>query len=321
MVWYGQVVVGPPGSGKTTYCNAMQQMCKALNRPVIIFNLDPANDMMPFDAEIDIRDLISVESIMNETELGPNGSLLYAMDYIKANLDWVVEQMKKHPETYVLVDCPGQVELYTHHQAMRDILTFLQKKMDFRLTVVHLIEAGLCADPVKYISGSMVALSCQLVLEMPQVNVLSKVDTLRFHRKELLFRIDFYAQAVDLNELVAAMPNTHPMEKKFAKFASSMVELLDDFNLIGFQLLDIQDKQSVLRVLRKIDTANGFVMGLYHDQAEGVSLDLVVGSWTDDTFEALYGEVQEKYIDIPNEAEANGEAQDDDDTTGGTANS
>eukprot|EP00971_Amphidinium_carterae_P092166 1825039-Amphidinium_carterae.1 len=56
MVFYGQLVVGPPGAGKTTYCNGMQQLITALKRPVSVVNLDPANEVLPYDCAIDIKD-------------------------------------------------------------------------------------------------------------------------------------------------------------------------------------------------------------------------------------------------------------------------
>jgi hypothetical protein len=40
---FGQIVVGPPGSGKTTYCLAMRQQLEALGRKVAVVSLDPAN--------------------------------------------------------------------------------------------------------------------------------------------------------------------------------------------------------------------------------------------------------------------------------------
>lgn len=61
MTRFGQVVVGPPGSGKTTYCNGMQQFLTALGRECVIINLDPANDLVPYDAYADLRELISLE--------------------------------------------------------------------------------------------------------------------------------------------------------------------------------------------------------------------------------------------------------------------
>lgn len=135
MVFFGQVVIGPPGAGKTTYCNGMQQMCNALQRKVVVVNLDPANDELPYDCGIDVRDLVSIEDVMEEHRLGPNGALMYAMEYLLANLDWLESRLKQFPEHYILMDLPGQVELYTHHSALLQVLENLQKSLDARPSV------------------------------------------------------------------------------------------------------------------------------------------------------------------------------------------
>ena len=44
---FGQVVIGPAGAGKTTYCAGMQQLLAGIKRPCVVVNLDPANDNMP----------------------------------------------------------------------------------------------------------------------------------------------------------------------------------------------------------------------------------------------------------------------------------
>ena len=36
---FGQVVIGPPGSGKSTYCHAMSDFLRSQNRKVAIVNL------------------------------------------------------------------------------------------------------------------------------------------------------------------------------------------------------------------------------------------------------------------------------------------
>ena len=41
---FGQLVIGPPGSGKTTYCRAIKEYYEYFNRPICLINLDPAND-------------------------------------------------------------------------------------------------------------------------------------------------------------------------------------------------------------------------------------------------------------------------------------
>ena len=63
-MWYGQVVIGPPGSGKSSYCFGMQQMLSALERRHIVINLDPMNDLFPYKCDIDIMDLVKGDDIM-----------------------------------------------------------------------------------------------------------------------------------------------------------------------------------------------------------------------------------------------------------------
>ena len=75
---FGQLVVGPPGSGKTTYCNGMQQFLSLLGRKTVIVNLDPANDSLPYECAVDLADLVSLEEVQNSIKLGPNGGALPA---------------------------------------------------------------------------------------------------------------------------------------------------------------------------------------------------------------------------------------------------
>jgi broad-specificity NMP kinase len=41
---FGQIVIGPPGCGKTTYCHAMKEYYQYFNRQTLLINLDPANE-------------------------------------------------------------------------------------------------------------------------------------------------------------------------------------------------------------------------------------------------------------------------------------
>lgn len=61
---FGQLVIGPPGAGKTTYCQKMLEFYAQLGRKVFMINLDPANENMSFTPEIDIMDLITLEDVM-----------------------------------------------------------------------------------------------------------------------------------------------------------------------------------------------------------------------------------------------------------------
>ena len=61
----------------------------AIGRKCSIVNLDPANEHTNYTAAIDVRDIVRLEDIMRDDELGPNGGILYAMEELEHNLDWL----------------------------------------------------------------------------------------------------------------------------------------------------------------------------------------------------------------------------------------
>jgi len=66
----------------------------AISRPCSIANLDPANDNIPYNAAFDVRELVSVEEVMEREQLGPNGGVLWAMEEVEANFDWLEEKLE-----------------------------------------------------------------------------------------------------------------------------------------------------------------------------------------------------------------------------------
>lgn len=109
---FGQLVIGPPGSGKSTYCNGMQQFLSAIGRKTSVINLDPANDRISYPCALDIRDFTRLEDIMSELNLGPNGGIMYALEEVENSLDDFVNMIESlGKQDYLIFDCPGQVEL------------------------------------------------------------------------------------------------------------------------------------------------------------------------------------------------------------------
>lgn len=69
----------------------------AINRPCSVANLDPANDNVPYqdEAAFDVRDLVDVDEVMEREQLGPNGGVLWAMEEVETNFDWLEQQLEQ----------------------------------------------------------------------------------------------------------------------------------------------------------------------------------------------------------------------------------
>ncbi|KAJ6321025.1 hypothetical protein OIU76_006363 [Salix suchowensis] len=195
---------------------------------------------------------------MNEHSLGPNGGLVYCMDYLEKNIDWL--QSKLEPlckDHYLLFDFPGQVELFFLHSNAKNVIMKLIKKLNLRLTVVHLVDAHLCSDPGKYVSALLLSLSTMIHLELPHINVLSKIDLIESYGK-LAFNLDFYTDVQDLSYLQHHL-DQDPRAAKYRKLTKELCNVVQDFSLVDFTTLDIQDKESVGNLVKLIDRTNGYI--------------------------------------------------------------
>ena len=93
----GQIIIGPPGAGKSTYCQAMHMFLTELKVNHLLINLDPASENTPYVADIDIQELINIDDAMAELDLGPNGALIYCMDFVLENIEWLTLKIKNLP--------------------------------------------------------------------------------------------------------------------------------------------------------------------------------------------------------------------------------
>ncbi|CAM8935981.1 unnamed protein product [Rhodiola kirilowii] len=267
---FGQVVIGPPGSGKTTYCNGMSQFLSLIGRKVAVVNLDPANDSLPYECAINIEHLIKLSDVMTEHSLGPNGGLVYCMDYLEKNIDWLEAKLKPLlKDHYILFDFPGQVELFFLHSSAKSVIMKLIKKLNLRLVAVHLVDAHLCSDPSKYVSALLLSLSTMLHMELPHINVLSKIDLIENYGK-LAFNLDFYTDVQDLSYLQYHL-DQDPRSAKYRKLTKELCEVIEDYSLVDFTTLDIQDKESVGNLVKQIDKCNGYIFAGIEESAVAFS--------------------------------------------------
>lgn len=267
-----QLVMGPAGSGKSTYSQAMQHHAQMLGgtrkRTIHVANLDPAAENFGYQVAFDIRDLISVEEVMEELNLGPNGALVYCMEYLLNNMDWLQDELDAFGEDeYLILDCPGQLELYTHIPLMRNVIDRMRMwGYGNTMAAVFLLDATFVADTSKFLSGSLLSLSAMIALELPHVNVLTKCDLLPEEDVDRILELasasEIWENDQDKNSLLPANYEDSTDEqrqlerrrRRRQRLTDAICQLLDDYTMVSFVPLNIEKEDSIDHVLACVDS-------------------------------------------------------------------
>lgn len=177
--------VGTAGSGKSTLVDVFSRWLKGHEQDVVTVNLDPGAKWLPYGPDVDVRDYVSVEKVMSELSLGPNGALVACADMIASFADELKREVEKENPTYILIDTPGQMELFAFREASQVIVSTLCSE---RTAVVYLIDSTLMRRPSSLTASLLLSASVLFRLQKPQVNVLSKSDLLTKKEREIVTR-------------------------------------------------------------------------------------------------------------------------------------
>ncbi|KAF7951586.1 hypothetical protein EAE96_006890 [Botrytis aclada] len=266
---FGVLVMGPAGAGKTTFCTGLINHLQNNRRSCFYINLDPAAETFSHEPDLDIKDLISLEDVMEEMGLGPNGGLIYCFEFLLENLDFLSEAIEPLTEEYlIIIDMPGQIELYTHIPILPALVKFLTKTgaLDINLCAAYLLEATFVVDRAKFFAGTLSAMSAMIMLEVPHVNILSKMDLVKGQvaKRELKRFLDPDTslldddQEEDDGEGEAKDAQTLMKGNSFRRLNKAVAGLIDSFSMVSYLRLDVQSEDSVGGILSYIDDAIQF---------------------------------------------------------------
>lgn len=242
-------VVGPAGSGKSTFCKTLVDHYAVGGRSVHVCNFDPAaEDPLPYDSpSLDIRELITVEDVMDSESLGPNGGLCFSMEYLVQNVEWLEERVDDYAEDFLLVDMPGQIELFTHMPILPALLSMFRSN-GYNVATAFLMDATtVTADAGKFVSASLVALSVLVGNDVPFLGILSKCDLLPSSIRdddeamETFEKCDF-----DMLDIGKLPPN-------WMRLTQTISQVVKSFSMLNFHTLNVADDDSIFRMGALID--------------------------------------------------------------------
>ncbi|MFP4558465.1 MAG: ATP/GTP-binding protein [Archaeoglobaceae archaeon] len=168
-------MTGTAGSGKTYLTNGFSEWLDLKRLDSITVNLDPGVDKLPYTPDVDIREWLTLENVMDVYGVGPNGAQIICADLISTKITEVKDEIDYQGGQFVIVDTPGQMELFT----LRSSSQFIVNSLGSRNSVmVFLFDPVISKTPSGLISLLFMSASAVFRLNLPQVMVLSKSDVL-----------------------------------------------------------------------------------------------------------------------------------------------
>jgi len=172
------VITGPAGSGKSTLTGALGSWISAKQlMPVGYVNLDPGAEDLPYKPDVSVRKYVKLEEVMQRERLGPNGALIRSAELLLKLIDTLLDEISKLRQPYVIVDTPGQMELFL----FRDFgLVFTERLKELgHVTGVLVLDPTLSYRPQDLLVLRLLSLVVQLRFGVDVVPVVNKSDLLQ----------------------------------------------------------------------------------------------------------------------------------------------
>ncbi|MHA1214907.1 MAG: ATP/GTP-binding protein [Candidatus Hodarchaeales archaeon] len=221
-------LVGTAGSGKTTLTSSLQRFLMTKGATLTTVNLDPAVRHIPYMADIDIREYIDYDQLVDEYQLGPNGAMIAAADLVADYINEIREDIIDLGESsdVVLIDTPGQMELFAYRISGLKITQSFPRDSTL---MAFLFDSALVSNIAGFLSINLLATSVQIKLNLPITYVMTKIDLLKAPEIERIlgWRDDPYE----------AIEELYGLSREFALKIGKMIEDIGDIPLIPVSAL------------------------------------------------------------------------------------
>ena len=88
-------IIGTAGSGKSMLTAAFSKWLEISKQNVAVVNLDPGVLTLPYSPDVDVRDYVNIEDLMEKYGLGPNGALIMAADLIADEIEQISKEIEE----------------------------------------------------------------------------------------------------------------------------------------------------------------------------------------------------------------------------------
>jgi energy-coupling factor transporter ATP-binding protein EcfA2 len=173
------LVLGPAGSGKTTLAKALYHHAQQSGKysDVRACNLDPGSgDDFPWD--VDVRSMLTVERVMAEYHLGPNGAIVKAYEILANRIDTLFEGVEHARSDLTIIDAPGQLEPLIFSDVGNRLIDRLKERFD-DMIAVFLLPGDIINTPSSFAFVLLTLTGLHLTIHVPLLHAVSKADLLQ----------------------------------------------------------------------------------------------------------------------------------------------
>lgn len=168
--------IGFAGCGKTTFTKGFSNIARENGKSVYTINLDPASEYTDY-YDYDIIPTYDTQSVMRKHKLGPNGAITACLNMFSTKIDTFTQKLLSVKDVdYILVDVPGQIEVFAWSAGGKIILQSF-KKIGIPIRLNFIVDSIMCINNYKtFVSNMLFACQVLLVHKLPMVCVFNKTD-------------------------------------------------------------------------------------------------------------------------------------------------
>lgn len=131
---------------------------------------------------------------------------------------------------------------------MPQLANFLQRRLNYRVSGVYLLESQFIQDKSKFFAGVLSAMSCMLSLGISMLCLMSKMDLIKDDKGRVKREVGRY-----LDPDPGLIDEDAHSNERFHNLNKALVGLIEDQNIVSFLPLDVTDEDSVNTVLSHVD--------------------------------------------------------------------
>lgn len=223
--YYPIFMLGTAGSGKTVLTRTLFDWFNEKKLDVATLNLDAGVRRLPYNPDIDVREIVNIDNLTEKLDLGPNGAMIASMDLIATKVDEIRSEIEYIEPEYLLVDTPGQIELFAYRSSGRLVSSVISD--GGQPASIFLIDPSLVIRPEGFSSILLLSMSVNFQLALPQITTISKADIIE---KE---QMDSLESWIDSPDTLMASIQSYGQVNLSQQLGISIVELMDQFKITG----------------------------------------------------------------------------------------